>query len=262
MKRILLTLVPLGALALAAPALGADLPMYSKAPVAPTYDWSGFYVGVFGGYGYGNHNINNATGTVGLADYTANYSSQGAVAGGEFGYDTYVYKDILVGVKAEGFWSGIAGNDSSQYFALAFPGVAAVDADKLRYGGSLMAKGAYAIDRWELFFEAGWAFGSIVHTNTADVAGIVAFPPGPVLAAVDKFNVQANGLAAGGGFAYAVTNNVIAKFEYRYYSFNTYSSRGTPFTVNGQLPYTVESTYSTVTVGLDYKFGGPVVAKY
>jgi outer membrane immunogenic protein len=262
MKRILLTTVSIAVLGMAAPALGADLPMYSKAPVAPSYDWSGFFVGGFGGYGYGNHNINNATGSLGLADYTANYASQGGVAGGEFGYDTYVYKDILVGVKAEGFWSGMTGNDSKQYFAGTFPGVAAVDTSNLRYAGDLMARGAYTFDRWELFFEAGWAFGSILHTNTADVLGVVALPPGPVLAGVDKFNVQANGLAAGGGFAYAVTNNVIAKFEYRYYNFNTYSSRGTPFTVNGQLPYTVETTYSIVTFGVDYKFGGPVVAKY
>ena len=260
MKRILLTTVSLAVLGLAAPALGADLPVYSKAPVAPTYDWSGFFVGVFGGGGYGNHNINNAFGNNGLANYTANYSAQGAIAGGEFGYDTYVFKDILFGVKAEGWWSGIKGNDSSQFFAGNFPNVAAVDTDNLRYAGSLVARGAYTVDRLELFFEGGWAFGSILHTNTNAPAFIV--PPGPVLAAVDRFNAQVNGLTAGGGIAYAVTNNVIAKLEFRYYNFNTYSSRGTPFTVNGQLPYTVESTYSTVTLGVDYKFGGPVVAKY
>ena len=51
MKRILLTTVSLGVLGLMSPALGADLPLYSKAPVVatPVYDWSGFYVGVFGG---------------------------------------------------------------------------------------------------------------------------------------------------------------------------------------------------------------------
>jgi outer membrane immunogenic protein len=28
------------------------------------------------------------------------------------------------------------------------------------------------------------------------------------------------------------------------------------------LPYTVDSTYSVLTIGFDYKFGGPVVAKF
>ena len=253
MKRILLTAVPLGVLALAAPAFGADLPIYSKAPVAPAYDWSGFYVGVFGGGGYGNHNINNATGSVGLADYTANYSAQGAVGGGEIGYNVHATSNILIGVEAQGFWSGIKGNDSSQFLAGAFPGVGAVDADNLRYGGSLVVRAGYTVDRLLLFFEGGWAFGSILHTNTVP-------PGGPGL--VDQFNVQANGLTAGGGIGYAITNNLIGKIEYRYYNFNTYSSHGSPFTANGQIPYTVESTYSTVTLGLDYKFGGPVVAKY
>ena len=53
MKRILFTTVSLGVLGLMSPALVADLSVYTKAPavVAPMYDWSGFYVGVFGGGG-------------------------------------------------------------------------------------------------------------------------------------------------------------------------------------------------------------------
>ena len=76
---------------------------------------------------------------------------------------------------------------------------------------------------------------------------------------VDRFNVQANGLTGGGGVAYAITNNVSAKFEYRYTNFNGYNRPNPP---NGQIPYTTETTYSVVTLGLDFKFGGPVVAKY
>ena len=65
MKRILLTTVSLGVLGLLSPAFGADLPTYSKAPsiAAPVYDWTGAYIGVFGGGGYGNHNVNDALGT-------------------------------------------------------------------------------------------------------------------------------------------------------------------------------------------------------
>jgi outer membrane immunogenic protein len=101
-----------------------------------------------------------------------------------------------------------------------------------------------------MFFTGGYAFGSIAHTNTDPVFG------------VDKFTVQANGLTGGAGFAYALTDNLIGKFEYRYYNFNGYNRPGNPLTPNGQLPYTTESTYSVVTIGLDFKFGGPVVAKY
>jgi hypothetical protein len=87
-----------------------------------------------------------------------------------------------------------------------------------------------------------------LHTNTDPVLGI------------DQSTAYRSGLAAGGGIAYALTNNVIGKVEYRYYDFGRYPRPGLPvLTANGQLPYTVDSTYSVVTLGLDYKFGEPSV---
>jgi outer membrane immunogenic protein len=248
MKRILLTTVSLGVLGLLSPALGADLPTYSKAPsiAAPVYDWSGFYVGGFGGGGFGNHNVNNALGpNTPFADYTANYSSTGGVAGGEAGYN-WQSGSIVVGLEGDLFWSGIKGNDAAAVAAGNFA-ITSVDQDNLRWGGSVRVRGGYTVDRWMLFFTGGYAFGDIVHTNTA--AGVLP----------DQFTVHANGLTAGGGIAYALTNNVIGKFEYRYTNFNGYNH---PLPTNGVLPYTTETTYSVVTVGLDFKFGGPVVAKY
>jgi outer membrane immunogenic protein len=242
MKRILFTTVSLGALGLMSPALAADLSPYIKAPAVatPLYDWSGFYVGVFGGGGFGNHNLNNANGPAGFANFTVNYDSTGGIAGGEAGYNAQS-GNLLFGVEADGFWSGIKGSDASQQLA-------AVDATTLRKGATVRARGGITVDRLLLFFTGGWAYGDFLHTSTA-----AGFP-------VDSFTTHRSGLAAGGGIAYAITNNLIGKFEYRYYSFGSYA-RSAP--TNGQLPYTVDNTYSVVTVGLDYKFGaGPVIAKY
>src|ERR1700689_5541120 len=112
MKRILFTTVSLGVLGLMSPALSADLPIYTKAPAlaSPAYDWSGFYVGVFGGGGFGNHNLNNALGPAGFANYTYNYDASGAVAGGEVGYQLQS-GSYVVGFVADGMWSGIKGSD-------------------------------------------------------------------------------------------------------------------------------------------------------
>jgi outer membrane immunogenic protein len=247
MKRILLTSAALTLLAAASPVLGADLPMYTKAPAiaAPAYDWSGFYVGVFGGGGYGNHNLNNALGPAGFANYTINYSSTGGIAGGELGYNVQS-GNIVVGVEADGFWSGIKGSDVDQFNAGTLP-IGSVDATSLRDGFTLRARGGIAVDRLLLFFTGGWSYGEFQHTNTDPVFG------------VDRFSANRSGLTAGGGIAYAITNNLIGKFEYRYYDFGRYE-RAAP--LNAQIPYTVDNTYSVVTLGLDYKFGGPVVAKY
>ena len=51
MKRFLLGAIALVAMSVAAPA--ADLPVYTKTPVLmpALYDWSGFYLGLNGGWG-------------------------------------------------------------------------------------------------------------------------------------------------------------------------------------------------------------------
>jgi outer membrane immunogenic protein len=252
MKRIFLTTISLGALGLMSPALGADLAPYGKAPVAPAYDWSGFYVGVFGGGGFGSHSVNNGTPN-GFTKYLFEYDSTGAVAGGEFGYN-FQSGSYIVGAEATGFWSGISGTDASQ---IPSNGATQVDATNLRDVVTLVARGGVAVDRLLLYFTGGWAYGNIQHTDTnlAPPAGVNP---------VDQFTLNRSGLTAGGGIAYAISGNLIGKFEYRYFDFGAYSRPGlaTGLTVNGQLPYTVNTQYSVVTLGLDYKFGGPVVAKY
>jgi outer membrane immunogenic protein len=225
MKRILLTTVSLGVLGLLSPALAADFPTtYTKAPVSSVYDWTGFYVGGFGGGGYG-----------------VNYSSQGELAGGEAGYNVQSGRYVF-GVEGDWFWSNIKGDDA---FALG-----SNDATNLRWGGTLRARSGFTVDRLLMFFTGGWAYGDLLHTNTDPVNG------------VDQFTNHRNGLTGGGGIAYALTDNLIGKLEYRYYDFNQYSRAGTPLTPNGQLPYTVDSSYSVITLGLDYKFGGGAVARY
>ena len=239
--QVLLTSVSLAALGLITPVLGADLPTY-KAPVrvSPEYDWSGFYVGVFGGGGFGNHNINNGTPT-GFANALFTYDSTGAVAGGEVGYNAQSGR-YLVGIEATGFWSGIKGSDASQ-------GLGLIDADNLRKVATVVGRGGIAVDRLLLFFTGGWAYGDVLHTNTVPGVG------------VDQFSVARSGLTAGGGIAYALTENISTKFEYRYFNFGTFS-RTAP--TNGLAAYTDNTSYSIITVGLDFKFGGggPVVAKY
>jgi outer membrane immunogenic protein len=243
MKRILFTTVSLGVLGLMSPAIGADLPLYTKAPavVTPMYDWSGFYVGMFGGGGLGNHNLNNANGPAGFANFTVNYESKGALGGGEAGYN-WQSGNIVFGVEGDAFWSSFKGDDAAQ-------ALGAIDATKLRWGATLRGRGGIAVDRLMLFFTGGWAYGEFLHTDTDLVNGL----------GIDQFSANRSGLTAGGGIAYAITDNLIGKVEYRYFDFGRYV-RAAP--LNGQLPYTVDNTYSVVTLGLDFKFGGPVVAKY
>ena len=69
MKKILLGAMGLAVVSMAAPAAAADLAArpYTKAPppmVAAIYDWSGFYIGLNGGYSWGNSSNTFTAGTL------------------------------------------------------------------------------------------------------------------------------------------------------------------------------------------------------
>jgi outer membrane immunogenic protein len=68
MKTWALAAVSLFALGAITPADAADLPLYSKAPVAPVlaYDWTGVYVGINGGGGWA-HACWGVTNALGVA---------------------------------------------------------------------------------------------------------------------------------------------------------------------------------------------------
>ncbi|MEW6639461.1 MAG: outer membrane protein [Pseudomonadota bacterium] len=225
------------ALAAATSASAADLAAapYTKAPpVSPAYDWSGYYVGVFGGGGFTNHDISNFGGT-------ANYGGTGGVVGGAIGAN-WQFGTTVLGLEADGAWTDIKSDDA---FALG-PN----DATAQRWTTSVRARAGWAIDRFLVFFTGGWAYGSLRHTDTDPVLGR------------DSFTANRSGWTAGGGLDYAFTPELIGTFDYRYSDFGSFSRGGAALTPNGQLPYRVNSTLSTVTVGLAYKFGGPVVARY
>ena len=79
MKRAFLTLV--GLIALTASAAAADMarpvaqPYYKAPMVAPVYSWTGFYIGVNGGGGFGSSSW----------DSTGSFNTSGGLVGGTLG---------------------------------------------------------------------------------------------------------------------------------------------------------------------------------
>ena len=88
MKKIILASVAV--VAMSAPSFAADLAArpYTKAPapmVSPATNWSGFYVGAMGGYGWSN-SVSASVGGVNLG--TANTDAlKGGFGGGTIGYN-------------------------------------------------------------------------------------------------------------------------------------------------------------------------------
>jgi len=75
-----------------------------------------------------------------------------------------------------------------------------------------------------------------------------------------NYNTDRWGYAAGVGIEYGFTPNWSAKFEYMHYGFDTANApMGTLSATNVSA---LRLNIDTLKVGINYRFGGPVVAKY
>jgi outer membrane immunogenic protein len=226
MRTKLLATVALCALAMSGPALAADLPVRPMSPfirTAPVFSWSGFYLGLYGGAGFGSHDRSNTAG------FNNSYKSSGGLIGGLAGYNWQLSNPVVLGVEGDLAWANVKGDDS---------GVGGtVDTSQYRWLGSLRGRIGYAFDNWLPFVTGGWAFANIRHTNDGGTG--------------DTFDNARSGWTLGGGVEYAITSNWTTRLDYRYFDFGSYSRSAPP---NGVTAYSVSNKLQTVTVGLSYKF--------
>src|SRR3954464_4507439 len=109
MRSLIVGLV--SATAFSGAALAADMarPVYKAPPagVLPAaYDWTGFYIGGHVGYGWGQKDLRHTFGP------NAPSTTQGFLGGGQVGYN-YQIGQYLLGVEADGSWSGIKGGTTA-----------------------------------------------------------------------------------------------------------------------------------------------------
>jgi outer membrane immunogenic protein len=152
------------ALALTAgtPALAADLPPVApRAPaayapaVAPIYNWSGIYLGVNGGYGFGTV---NATG----GGLSGSANANGGLAGGTLGAN-YQIGQFVIGVEGDGDWADF-GNG----------GVCAGCTGTDNWLATARGRVGFAWDRVLLFGTGGGAFTEALGTGSGTQTGWTA----------------------------------------------------------------------------------------
>jgi outer membrane immunogenic protein len=250
MKKFLLGTVGLIVLGMAAPAVAADLPArtYSKAPppvIAAVYDWSGFYIGGNGGYGTSRKEWDTTTTGVVLGD-EASHNATGGVAGGQIGY-RWQTGGWVFGLEAQGDWADLRGSSAS----LINLGVGGIDRSKIDSFGLFTGQIGYA---WNnvLWYAKGGA--SVVGDN---YSGITA--AGTVFDAASETRW---GAVVGTGLEFGFTPNWSFAFEYDHV-FN--GDRNLNFTSPAGLTTRTERIQQDVdlfTVRVNYRWGGPVIAKY
>ena len=172
------------AAAMALPAFAADFPQPAfKAPSsAEPWNWTGFYVGINGGYGFGTSNWTNAGGT------TGDFNVRGALAGGTIGYN--LQTDLWVwGLEGDVDASWIKGTDGTICCET-----------KNDWLATARGRIGYAMDRWMPYITGGAAFGDVKMT-----------PVGGASETDTRF-----GWTGGGGLEYAFMGAWSAKVEYLY----------------------------------------------
>jgi outer membrane immunogenic protein len=192
-----------------------------KAPVfAAPYNWTGFYVGVNGGGGFGTSTWSGATGSSG-------FNTSGGVVGGTVGYN-YQMGQTVFGLEGDLDWSNIRGNTTT--------GICAGGTCETRNNWLGTARGriGYAFDRFMPFVTGGAAFGDIKATP-------VGFGSQTTTKA---------GWTLGAGGEFAVAGPWTAKLEYLYVDLG----KGTCGTIVCGVATDVNFHTNLVRAGLNYRF--------
>jgi len=257
MKRIIVSVVL--SLAAAGGALAADLPQPAPPPRAtyvpmaePTYNWGGFYIGLNGGYGFGNSNWSASGGS------TGSFSTDGFFIGGTFGAN-YEMNAFVLGVEVDGDWQDLGGSTAAcaTVFATTAAGGAAAPPGaaaglscqtKSDWLATARVRAGVAMDRILVFATGGAAAGSVE-------AGLTSLP----LQSSTEW-----GWTVGAGVEVALTQNLSAKVEYLYVDLgssgacNAIASCGYVFSATAKTnPPTnaaVSFTESVVRAGVNWKF--------
>jgi outer membrane immunogenic protein len=181
-------------------ARAADLTPYPAAPAAPgyipaRYSWTGFYLGVTAGDGWGTGTFIDPFPGGGIVSPSLN----GFLVGGYGGFN-YQINYVVLGVEGDfiGSWSKGSATDvngnSLQIEAL--------------WTASITGRVGIAFDRLLLYVKGGGAF--MLHRDTVTIPATSASPTG---------SAYPSGWTIGGGLDYAFTDHWIARVEYDYLNF-------------------------------------------
>jgi outer membrane immunogenic protein len=223
MKRLSLTGV--GAVALATTAVGAasaaDLArrMPLKAPpyVQPVYDWTGFYLGLNGGWGFGTSH---------WSGIPTSFNTSGGLIGGTAGYNMQ-YGQWVLGLEGDIDWADISGHSSACAIGDCRTG--------LNWLATVRGRVGWANDRFMPYITGGAAFG-----------GLEATRPGFVGQSTTKA-----GWTLGAGLEVGLAGNWTGKIEYLYVDLGNFDcNTACSLAASNKIDFTA----NIVRAGLNYRF--------
>ncbi len=189
----------------------------------PAFTWTGAYIGLQGGYDW-----NHASTESGSNTYPANLN--GGIAGVYGGYNWQTASNWVFGIDASINYDWANGS------ATTGGPLPVANSAGPNWKGLIRGRIGYAWDRFMVYGTAGGA-----------VAGYKATTTGPDGAG----SATPWGWTVGGGVEMAVTDNVVARLDYSYQDYGTFTATGTG-TFAGGVP--VSMTSHSVMAGIAVKF--------
>ena len=258
MKKFLLAMTGLVALGMAAPASAADLAArpYTKAPPPPVvaiYDWTGFYIGGNGGGGFSRTCWDVTTFRGPVAPFREGcHDATGGVVGGQIGY-RWESAGWVFGVEAQGDWADLTGSNVSQFIP------AWTNNSKIQAFGLFTGQVGYAWNNVLWYVKGGAAVTDDKYRGTVTATG----------ALFDSASETRWGGVVGTGLEFGFAPNWSVGVEYDHLFMGnhsiTFTSAGVLAGIPAGAPFRTDSIrqdVDMVTARINYRFGGPVVARY
>jgi outer membrane immunogenic protein len=250
MKTLVIGIFGLAAAGITTAASAADLPArtYAKsappAYVAAVYDWSGFYVGVNGGWGGANNSWSLIAAGGPFAEGTTR--GNGGTVGGQIGF-RWQSGPAVFGIEAQGNWANLSGTNTS----LAVLNAGIDNHSNLDAFGLFTGQVGYAWDNVLLYVKGGAAVTDTRYSDLITGTGTV----------VASSSDTRWGGTVGAGLEVGLAPNWSVGIEYDHLfmadSTDNFTGGGGFFASDS-----ISQNVDLVTARLNYKFGGPVIAKY
>lgn len=187
------------------------------AMISPAYNWSGFYIGAMGGYGWDD---GNATGGFG---------------GGTVGYNwQFPGSQFVFGVEVDAAGASIKDSMTADLGG----GILATEDIKITSFGSVTGRAGFAMDALLIYAKGGFAWA-----NRKDSVSI------PAVGAAFSDSHAHTGYTIGGGLEYLFTPNWSAKGEYMFTSLGAKT-----YNLGGDLFDSGTVDFHTIKVGVNYHF--------
>lgn len=223
---------------------------YTKAPPmeVAAYNWSGFYLGVNGGGGWTRSCWDILVPGGAVAPEGCNNVSGGTV-GGQIGY-RWQAASWVFGLEAQGNWADFTGSRVSDQFILV-PGDA-TQRTSVRGFGLFTGQVGYTWNNVLLYVKGGAAVTDNRYEHRVVATGAV----------FDSASDTRWGGVAGVGLEYGFTPNWSVAVEYDHlfmgdHTLTLTNAAGLASTVDR-----IRQDVDVATVRLNYRWGGPVVARY